>query len=183
MKLFRVIPYDELAAPHDRGGVLFIPGSTDGRVANPDLYRELYLAAQPEAAIAETFGRLAIWKPIDFIHATGRPYRLVTYSFPPDTLVLSLDNTSTLLDLGIIAPTDIVTRNRATSRAWARTVYLRGTYDGVSWWSFYNPDWTSLALSSLAHLAPSPTTPEVLTTTHPLVENAAKIIVRQIDRA
>jgi len=64
--VYRLFPYDESAAPNERGGALFVPPGGRNRIDNPRSYSALYVAANPEAAIAETFGRLAVWTPETF---------------------------------------------------------------------------------------------------------------------
>ena len=77
MNLYRVIPYDESAAPTERGGALFVPPGSSNRIDNPDLYDVLYVAASPEAAVAESFGRIPLWTAHAFIHGSGRSQYLV----------------------------------------------------------------------------------------------------------
>jgi len=169
VRLFRVFPRDSSAADHDEGGALYVPPpSTLGRIANVDLYRELYFAEQPEAAVAETFGFLYGWYPSDFVHASGRLYAVSTYELGDPERTLDLEQ-----------PSHVVTRDRTVSQAWARTVFASGKYHGVSWWSYYCPDWMVCALwkfSSLRHVGPV----ETLTPAHPAVIVAARTIVRQI---
>lgn len=179
MKLFRVLPFDPSAAPDQRGGVLFVPGSTAGRIANPDLYREIYVSLEPECAIAETFGRLPIWHRSDFIHASGTSLALATYELADDATIFDLDSIKALATLGIARPSKIVTRSRKVTRAWARLIFERGKYIGARWWSNYDPDWTSLGLWDISDLTPIGR-PEALVAEHPFVRSAAETIVRQI---
>ncbi|MFY9662952.1 MAG: RES domain-containing protein [Candidatus Cybelea sp.] len=179
MRFFRVLPYDANAAPNERGGVLYIPGNTAGRIANPDLYRELYLSAEPEGAIAESLGRLPIWYPSDFVRANGVTLALATYELPDAAPIFDLDSVKALASLGIERPSDIVTRNRKVSQSWARLIFERGEHVGVRWWNYYNPDWTSLGLWDASELR-AIEIPESLSLQHPLVQATALAIVRQI---
>jgi hypothetical protein len=180
VRLFRVFPHDPSAADNDEGGALFVPPpSTLGRIANVDLYRELYFAEQPEAAVAETFGFLYAWYPSDFVHARGRRYAVSTYELDAPERILNLNDTAALQVVGIEQPSHVVTKDRAVSQAWARTIFDSGKHHGVSWWSYYCPDWTVCALwafNSLRHIGPV----ETLTLSHPAVVAAARAIVRQI---
>ena len=46
----------------NEGGAVFVPPGGSNRIDNPDLYRDvLYVAATPEAAVAESFGRIPLW--------------------------------------------------------------------------------------------------------------------------
>jgi hypothetical protein len=179
VNLFRVFPFDSNAAPNEKGGVLYPPGSTAGRIANPDLYRELYFSLQPEAAIAESLGRLPTWHPDDFSRANGHPLALATYELPDDAPIIDLNSVKVLATFGIERPSEIVTRNRKVSQKWARTIFEAGRYIGARWWSFYSPDWTSVGLWNTVGLRLIGT-PEPLRVEHPLVEKTAKKIVRQI---
>jgi hypothetical protein len=180
VKLFRVFPYDASAADHDEGGALYVPPpSSAGRIANVDLYRELYFAEQPEAAVAETFGFLYGWYPSDFIHASGKAYVVSAYDLDDSAEILNLNDTAALARAGIKRPSRVVTRDRSVSQGWARTIFGLGAYNGVSWWSYYYPDWTVCGLWDLRpmrHIGP----PETLATSHPTVIVAARTIVRQI---
>jgi hypothetical protein len=180
VRLFRVFPHDPSAADNDEGGALYIPAPSPlGRAANVDSYRELYFAEQPQAAVAERFGALFAWYPSDFVHASGRLYAVSTYEFDEPERILNLNDTAALETVGVKQPSHVVTRDRAVSQASARTIFGSGKYYGVSWWSYYCPDWTGCALwnlNSLRHVGPV----ETLTPAHPAVIVAARTIVRQI---
>lgn len=179
MRLYRVIPYDESVAPTERGGALFVPAGGGNRIDNPDLYDVLYVAAAPEAAIAESFGRIPIWGPETFIHGSGCPHQLVTYELPDTTKIFDLNDVVALQSLGIGHPTEVVTRNRARTQAWARAIFERGAYAGASWWSYYEPEWAVTGLWDRNGITVVGT-PEILNVEHVAVQNAAATIARQI---
>ena len=179
MRLFRVFPFDSNAAPDERGGVLYVPGSTGGRIANPDLYRELYISLEPEAAIAEALGRLPTWHPSDFVRVGGNQLVLATYELPDEVPIIDLDSLEALAALGIERPSRIATRDRKITQSWARMIFEVGKYVGARWWSFYNPDWTSVGLWNVLRLRVIGI-PEALSAEHPLVQKTAREIVRQI---
>lgn len=179
MRLSRVLPFDSNAAPNEKGGVLYAPGSTAGRIANPDLYRELYLSLQPQAAIAEALGRLPTWHPDDFLRANGSRLALATYELSDDTPIIDLNSVRALAAFGIERPSEVVTRNRKITQSWARTIFEDGRYIGARWWSFYNPDWTSVGLWHTVGLRVIGT-PEALSPEHLLVQKTAKEIMRQV---
>lgn len=179
MRVYRVIPYDESVAPTERGGALFVPTGGGNRIDNPDLYDVLYVAAAPEAAVAESFGRIPLWTPETFIHGSGHAHRLVTYKLRDSTRIFDLNDVAALQSLGIAHPTEVVTRNRARTQAWARAIFERREYEGASWWSYYEPDWTIMGLWARSGIAVVGT-PEILTVDHVAVRNAAATIARQI---
>ena len=159
MRLFRVFPQIPGATPIDRGG-----------------------ARDPAAAVAEAFGERDIWRPVTFLHTIGggtNPYALATYELPDGTPIFDVNDVDALKSLGVTRPTDVITRDRPTTQAWAQTIFSAGAYAGVQWWSFYNPDWPVVGLWDRRRLTLA-MTPETLTTSSTMVLDAAKTIVRQI---
>jgi len=62
-----------------------------------------------------------------------------------DPAILDLDDPRLLQDWSL-RPSTVVSRDRATTQQWARSIYDTGDYAGVSWWSFYEPRWASLGM-------------------------------------
>jgi hypothetical protein len=177
LNLYRVLPLKPSATQHEAGGALFVPDSTDGRIDNVGVYKVLYLAREPEGAIAETYGRIPLWKPAMLKSVSGVPHSLVTYLLPDMNQIFSLDDTVALASLGVANPSQIVARNRPFTRALALRIYERHRYIGVSWWNYYEPAWASFGLwdtSSLEVLHA-----EQLGSSLPLVQRTAEHIVRQ----
>lgn len=180
MNLYRVIPHDPSAAPVERGGTLFVPsGGNRNRIDNPDLYSVLYLAAAPEAAVAESFGRSPIWTLETFVHGSGRPFALIAYTLSGKAAIFDLDDVDALKTIGITRPSSVVTRDRSKTQAWARTIFETGRYAGASWWSYYSPDWMVIGLWERSALVQAGSI-EVLTPGSGAVREAARTIVRQI---
>ncbi len=180
MKLYRVFPYDTGASPNDGGGALFVPApSGSSRIDNPDLYRVLYAATEPQGAIAETFGRLAVWRRATFVHSSGRPYALATLEAPDELQLFDLNDVETLQRIGIARPTDVVTRDRTITQAWARNIFELGGFSGARWWSFYNPDWSIAGLWTHDRVT-LVRSPQILTAEGPIIREAAATIVRQV---
>ena len=155
------------------------PASGQNRIDNADLYAVLYISAEPHAAIAEALGRIELWRPATFLHPSGRPLALATFEAPDDLPPFELTAVEALRSIGVTRPTDVVTRDRAITQAWARTIFERGGFAGVRWWSYYNPDWPVVGLwdhKSLTLARP----PEILTVDGAIVLEAAAAIVRQI---
>jgi hypothetical protein len=182
LRLYRVIPYDESVAPAQRGGALFVPAGGAHRIDNPDLYDVLYVAAEPEAAVAEAFGRIPVWTTETFVHGSGRAQQLLTYELLDTAMLFDLNDVVALAALGINRPTDVVTRNRARTQAWARAIFEQGGYAGARWWSYYEPEWTVVGLWERGGVAVVDQ-PEILSVDHAAVRNAAARIVRQIVRS
>lgn len=180
MILYRVFPYDKGAAPSDRGGALFVPPSSGlGRIDNQGDYDVFYASANPAGAVAETFGLLPVWRSVTFVHGGGYPYALASYDSPDDLKIFELDDVRALESLGIRRPSDIVTRDRTTTQAWARKIFAKGTYAGARWWSYYDPGWPVIGLWQTGMLRVVGD-PEILTASSRPVRDAAAAIVRQI---
>ena len=75
-------------------------------------------------------------------------------------------------------PSDVVATNYATTQAVAAKIYATGHYDGLSWWSYYEPSWTSLGIWAQGLVMSTTVVP--LTIDSPLVVTASKIIHRII---
>jgi hypothetical protein len=139
------------------------------------------VSASAHAAVAESFGRLAVWRPDTFVHGSGLPYALAAYEVPDDLPVFGLNDVDALKSIGVMRPTDVVTRNRETTQAWARTIFSLGRYHGAAWWSYYDPEWPVLGLWKRRALRLDGS-PEIIESTSSVVQEAAAAIVRQIAR-
>ncbi len=77
-----------------------------------------------------------------------------------------------------LRPSEIVSRDYARTRAWARRIFDEGVWAGVRWWSYYSPDWASFGIWNLAGLRVKDVQP--LTLEDPDVLLASRIIARRI---
>jgi hypothetical protein len=178
--LFRVFPYDAGAAPTERGGALFIPDPSGGRIANPDLYRELYAAGTPEAAVAERFGRFARWRKETFQPSNGLPYALAFLQLTDEARICDLDDIRMLRRYGIARATHVVSPNRLTTQAWARRIFMSSEWDGISWWSHYYPRYRVYGIWKIEAVS-SARDPSILTIDSDEIRRTAHEIVRQRD--
>lgn len=78
----------------------------------------------------------------------GSRRALCTYELADQAPILDLDDASALVNWGL-KPSEVVTRDRARTQAWALRVYEAESHAGVRWWSYWNPDWGSLGLWDL----------------------------------
>lgn len=177
--LYRVFPYDKSAAPNDRGGALYVPDPADGRIANPELYGELYLAGSPNAAIAERFGRFARWRKEAFQPKNGLPFALAHYRLSTAARICDLDDVATLQAYGIVRPTDVTTPQRRISQSWARRIFKSRHWDGICWWSHYHPTYRVYGIWATGKLSVAET-PIRLTSSSTEVTQTAREIIRQI---
>lgn len=180
MILFRVFPFDVTARPSEFGGPLFAPPNGVGRIANPDLYRELYLSSTAAGALSEAFGRDDTWTPNTFTRE-NRPYALARYELPDETPVCDLDNAGRLLAYDL-SPSDVVARDRDVTQRWAARIYGSKKWVGIGWWSRYDSRWRSIGLWARRDLRIKGR-PEILTTAHVAVQEAATLLPRRLECA
>ena len=144
-----MVPWLATAKDGEPGHPLYVsPRQTAGRLDNPDLYRVLYLAASPSAAVAEAFGSFELWTPAMFGELPTLPgsrRALATYEIPTEIPILDLNDAKALVEWSL-RPSEVVSRDRGLTQGWARRIFGSGHFAGVRWWSFYNPDWISLGL-------------------------------------
>lgn len=181
MLLHRVHPWIEGTDPTEPYGALFVPpGQGSGRWDNPDLYTVRYLSTSPEGAIAETFGALAAWSPA-MLRVPSHPdavRALSTYEMPDTLRLADLDDPAQLVELGIPRVTDVVARNTRRTQRLAARIHERGTWDGISWWSFYHPSITLVATWRTEDIELRETS--ALDVGDAAVQDAARRLVREI---
>jgi hypothetical protein len=161
-RIFRVFPWLPDARTRDGPGhPLYVsPTQGAGRIDGPDRYRVLYASTTAVGAIGERFGDLEGWSEAMFVvpSLAGGTRALAEYVL--DDPLLDLDDAKALLEREL-RPSRIVTRDRGTTQRWARAIFDERRWAGISWWSFWNPDWVScgiwavdrLELASVAPLA------------------------------
>ncbi len=146
MLLHRVGPVDPQAgvgAPYHPGFVP--PTSGEHRMDNPGRYDVLYLSTSKAGAVAEAFGTWAEWGNFLTEHPRGFTRMLASFELPDQVGVLDLDDGTEIAGRGL-KPSRVVTRDRVTTQGWVLAAFEEGTWAGISWWSFYDPDWTSCGL-------------------------------------
>lgn len=73
-------------------------------------------------------------------HPRGFESRLVTFDLGADRTLLDLDDPAALAERGL-RPSRVVTRDRQMTQAWAAAIHAEGSWAGISWWSYYDPEW------------------------------------------
>lgn len=186
MRLYRVLPYLANAADDEPGGVFFRPASGKNRADSPTpgYYRCLYVGDSPSGAIAEAFGRFDDWDNTLFKASPATPalpnshFALATCDLSDTARICDLDDPTELLARAL-RPSNVVTRDRAVTQAWAKRIFNERSYVGVNWWSYYDPNWRSLALWDIADLALAQS-PRLLRANDPDVIDAARAIARRL---
>ena len=165
MLVYRVFPYDPTASPGASGhpDYLYRPAQGLLRLDNPHHYLTGYYGATPEVAVGESFADLAKWSEEMFetpFLPNGRKV-LGVYEIPDDAALLELDDANNLAERAL-RPTQIVSRVRPQTQAWALRVFQeRRQHDnerkwhGVRWWSYHRPHWTVFGLWT-GHSDPAP---------------------------
>jgi hypothetical protein len=155
VRAYRVFPWVRNAKAGEPGHALHVaPRSSAGRLDNPDHYRVLYVATHAVAAVAERFGSFELWTAAMLAGPPalkGSRHALAQYEIPNDSKILDLDDGSALVTWAL-RPSQVITRDRAITQAWALRLFHAGRFAGVRWWSYYNPDWGSIGLWDITKL-------------------------------
>ena len=78
-------------------------------------------------------------------------WAVITYALGGDREIFKMDDASNLHKLKL-RPSRVVTLDRAVTQSWALKVFKSGQSAGISWWSYYNPDWACVGLWDLSKL-------------------------------
>lgn len=178
MLLYRVFPWVDGAAAGEPGHPLYIPPQGKHRIDNPDHYSVLYASDAAAGAVAEQFGTLSEWAPSmlrGLPALPGSAFAVVSLDLPDHVAVCDMDDPARLVELGL-RPSQVVTRERAVTQAWALRVYEEGRWGGVRWWSYYDPRWASHGIWDLGAVTVAAV--EVLDAAHPAVVEAAEVLGR-----
>ena len=185
IQLFRVFSFRGGAPVDAPGGALYIPPQGRGRVDNPEHYRAYYAAGEPAAAVAEVLGAREPG-PIRADSLRGSPLvegsvlALATVELPSQQRLCDLDDPKELLARNL-RPSRVITRNYQVSQRWALVIFRerrQARWIGVSWWSYYESTWTSVAVWKQSALKLVDVQP--LTLDHPAVRDAARVLKRPI---
>lgn len=178
--LFRLFPWTDGAAPGDEGGPLHVPWTLQGggRHDNPDRYPAFYVSRIRASVVAEHLRRLRgqVVGDRDLRDEGERPYAIAAIDDDALSGVLDLDDPSNLARRQL-RPSAMATRHRRVTRRIALGIYEEGV-NGFEWWSTVEGSWINVTLFAnraldALRLAGDP---DVLTTTHPAVREAADAV-------
>jgi RES domain len=146
----------------------------------------LYAGDTIAGSIAEAFGRFDSWDA-DVIEADpargdlpGSRYALATYEIAQGRPICNLDDPAELQAQGL-RPSRVVTRDRSVTQAWATSIYESRRFAGVSWWSYYEPEWRSLGIWDLSAVTIAEP-PRIVRLSDVAVAEAARTICRRFVR-
>lgn len=177
MRLYRVLYYDDNAAPHEPGGVLYIPPQGPNRIDNAEHYSVLYVGDSASGVCAEVFYRgvyrtnwtMQMLRPLP----SGQRRVLAWYEVADNAQICALDNPQTLLKQHL-RPSRVITRDYAVTQQWALDIFQQQRYAGISWWSYCDSRWTTLGLWERDIIEQHGY--EELTLKHPALIDAAKVV-------
>lgn len=129
--------------------------------------------------MAERFGTLKQWTTRMLLtpELPGSRKALAEYELAERAKIFDLDDARALQGLGL-RPSEVVTRARDVTQRWARTIFERGRWSGVRWWSYYDPRWYSYGLWDTDVLTVRRV--EALHLDHPAVREAAVVLHRLV---
>jgi hypothetical protein len=159
---------------------VYVPPQGGGRLDNPDLYSVFYASDAEAGAIAEAFGRFPEWTPAVLAGSPALPgsaRAIAAYDLAENADVCNLDDAAQLSALEL-RPSDIVSRDYARTRDWARRLFRQGRWAGVRWWSYYDPRWSSVGIWDTAAITFAAA--RILKLKDPAVVQAARTIARRI---
>lgn len=155
-----------------------MPRGAAGRVDNPEHYAALYLSDEPGGACAEAFAYLSVWDDSLLLGSPLLPGSMAGIgTFRLDAEVCDLDDAARLVALGL-RPSEVVTRDRTVTQAWALRVFTEQRCAGVRWWSYYDPRWGSHGIWDTDTLTVDAVEPVSLD--HPGVLVAAEVLSRPV---
>jgi hypothetical protein len=189
--VYRIYPHLDGVAPDAPGGPMYLHKPQGyNRADNPDLYDAWYFGLTPECAVGEVFGNLAEWSPAMFSLPAlpGSQKVLGVYEIDETKVpLLDLDDASALAARGL-RPTQVVSRNYPVTQGWARSIYMETNpgigrkWEGIRWWSFHRPHWTTIVLwgDAIKPAGHQFVRYEPLDTSHPAVLDAARSLAKPI---
>jgi hypothetical protein len=185
MKLYRVFPWIEKAAVHEPGGVFFVPPQGTGRIDNPDHYGVLYASDSAAGSIAETFNRNPYgmhWTPRMLRPRLPGAVTALAEITPrvPDSFLCDLDKPQQLVTQ-TLRPSNVITRERTATQAWALGIFEQQRFAGVRWWSYHESHWGSIGLWDIQLLLDSIVTMRPLSLDDDSLQEAAKTLSISID--
>lgn len=178
--LFRVFPWVPASKEGSPGHPLFVPGLVGGRIDNPERYLALYLSDDGGGACAEAFAYKPAWDTGMLRGPPGLPgsvQALATYTLDPAVAVCDLDDAERLVELEM-RPSQVVTRDRAATTAWALRIFREQRWGGIRWWSYYDPRWGSHGIWAIDAL--TVVAVDALDLDHPFIREAAEVLNRPL---
>ncbi len=179
MRLYRVYPWRRAARRGELGHALYRPprqGSS--RIDNPEHFLVLYASTSASTAIAESLAyKPPPWDAKTLFRSDGLRYHVATFELPAESRLCDLDEPQSLLERKL-KPSTVISRQRATTQAWALRIFQERRWSGISWWSFYDPAHAAAGLWTIDGAQVLAT--RELRTTDPAFAEAADLLNRPV---
>lgn len=177
MRLYRVCDWDGVSLGAGPGGPLHVARARQGagRHDAPARYGAWYCSRIAAAAVAESLQafRGQTVADADFARPGGVRKALVALEADDRLAVTDLDDAAALVKRRL-RPSQVATSRRDVTQRIAVSLFDEGAA-GLGWWSVLNAEWGHVTLfheRALARVVPAGP-PEPLSTTHPVVREAA----------
>lgn len=176
MTLYRCFAWNQAAGDDQPDTARWCPRpfQGEGRHDNPDAYGCLYLSDRPLSCVAEQFAAFRGQRLIpSMLVRRGLPLALARFELAEQAVLLDFDDPD-VLKRATLRPSRVATRDRAITQPQALAAFRqRPRVSGLSWWSTWEAQWRNVTLFDRAvrHLRVEQV--EVLTPTHPAVQEAA----------
>lgn len=150
MRLWRILPWDPLAATDAPGGALWVPRvfQGTGRHDAPDKYGCLYLAEDAVSAVAEAlapFRGTGDLRP-ELLVRSGRQLALAELELDARAVIVDLDDPA-VLAAEDLRPSTVATGHRTVTQAYALRQFERHPPPaGLRWWSNLEASWMHVTL-------------------------------------
>jgi RES domain-containing protein len=177
--LWRVLPWDPSAGPHDRGGPLYIPRGFQGRGRhdNPGRYGCLYATVEAASGVAEILAQFRGQPLVEgMLDLDGMRLAAVPLELPDESELVDLDEPR-VLQRERLRPSRVATRDRTATQAYAERLFdAHSSAAGIRWWSTFESTWINVTLFDRAAPGLSSGPAERLTLDHPSVAEAAELL-------
>lgn len=181
MILWRLLPFQRRASPHEPGGTLWFPRELQGagRHDNPERYACLYVSENPVSALAEAlapFRGAGALSSAMFSHA-GRRLALAQIELLGEGRgLLDLDDPRVLARVGL-RPSQVATSTRGVTQAYAARLFEEYPEAiGLRWWSALEASLLNLTLYDRAAPNLALVDVQMFTLEHPAVLEAAEML-------
>ncbi|MDQ4006041.1 MAG: RES domain-containing protein [Actinomycetota bacterium] len=177
--LYRLFPATPGASPTEPGGALYVPRLDQGRGRhdNPDVFGAMYFSRELVSPIAEYLKDL-LGQRLDPSHlrSEGFPRAIAAVNESDVTGIVDLDDPANL-EARALRPSIVATRDRRTTQSIATRVWEEGA-SGLEWWSTIEASWINVTLFAERTVDRLVVVdePEVLTSDHPAVVQAARMV-------
>jgi hypothetical protein len=174
--LYRCFAWKTGARQGDPDGPLWCPRpfQGEGRHDNPEAYGCLYLADRALSCVVEQFAAFRGQRLLaSMLKRRGLPLALARLELPDQAQLVDLDEPRVLRREGL-RPSRVATRDRSVTQPQALALYHRyPDAAGLRWWSVWEAQWANITVFDRVARHLRVDTVDVLTLTHPAVQEAA----------